>query len=56
MFSPYFTQWKPSLSPGQTQFVSGTNRERRAEEKVYALKVYVPFSLVSKEVFADVNN
>ena len=22
-FSPYFTEWKPSLSEGQTQFVSG---------------------------------
>ena len=39
MFSPYFTQ-------GQTRFVPGTNRERRAAEKVYVLKVYVPFSLV----------
>ena len=23
-FSPHFTQWKPSLSQGQTQFVPGT--------------------------------
>ena len=43
-FSPYFTQWKPSLSPGQTQFVPGTFRGQRAAERVYASKVYVPFS------------
>ena len=43
-FSPYFTQWKPSLSLGQTQFVPGTFRGRRAAERVYVLKVYVPFS------------
>ena len=43
-FSPYFTQWKPSLSLGQTQFVPGTFRGRRAAEKVYVFKVYVPFS------------
>ena len=41
-FSPYFTQWKPSLSQGQTQFVPGTNRWRRETEKVYVLNVYVP--------------
>ena len=44
-FSPYFTQWKPSLSLGQARFVPGTNRWRMAAEKVYVLKVYVPFSL-----------
>ena len=43
-FAPYFTQWKPSLSLGQTQFVPGTFRGRRAAERVYVLKVYVPFS------------
>ena len=43
-FSPFFTQWKPSLSLGQTQFVPGTFRGRRAAERVYVLKVYVPFS------------
>ena len=42
-FSPYFTQWKPSLSLGQTRFVPGTNRGRRAAERVYVLQVYVPF-------------
>ena len=36
--------WKPSLSLGQTQFVPGTFRGRRAAERVYVLKVYVPFS------------
>ena len=43
-FSPYFTQRKPSSSLGQTQFVPGTFRGRRAAERVYVLKVYVPFS------------
>ena len=43
-FSPYFTQRKPSLSLGQTQFVPGTFRGRRAAERVYVLKVYVPLS------------
>ena len=33
-FSPYFTQWKPSLSLGQTRFVPGTFRGRRAAERV----------------------
>ena len=47
-FSPYFTQWKPSLSLGQTQFVPGTKRGRRAAERVYVLKVYVPFSFPIK--------
>ena len=46
-FSPYFTQWKPSLSLGQTRFVPGTFRGRRAAERVYVLKVYVPFSFPS---------
>ena len=43
-FSPYFTQWKPSLSLGQARFVPGTFWGRRAEERVYVLKVYVHFS------------
>ena len=43
-FSPYFTQRKPSSSLGQTQFVPGTFRGRRAAERVYVLKVYVPLS------------
>ena len=43
-FSSYFTQRKPSLSLGQTQFVPGTFRGRRAADRVYVLKVYVPFS------------
>ena len=47
-FSPYFTQWKPSLSLGQTRFVPGTFRGRRAAERVYVLKVYVPFSFPSE--------
>ena len=42
-FSPYYTQWKPSLFLGQ--FVSGTNRWRMAAETVYVLKVYVPHLL-----------
>ena len=41
-FSSYFTQRKPSLSLGQTQFVPGTFRGRRAADRVYVLKVYVP--------------
>ena len=54
-FSPYFTQWKPSLSLGQTQFVPGTTRGRRAAQNVYVSKVYVPFSLatVSKEAASN---
>ena len=43
-FSSYFTQRKPSLSLGQIQFVPGTFRGRRAADRVYVLKVYVPFS------------
>ena len=43
-FSSYFTQRKPSLSLEQTQFVPGTFWGRRAAERVYVLKVYVPFS------------
>ena len=43
-FSSYFTQQKPSLSLGQTQFVPGTFRGRRAADRVYVSKVYVPFS------------
>ena len=35
---------KPGLSLGQTRFVPGTFRGRRAAERVYVLKVYVPFS------------
>ena len=42
-FSSYFTQWKPSLSLGQTGFVPGTSRWRMAAEKVYVPNVYVPF-------------
>ena len=47
-FSSYFTQRKPSLSLGQTQFVSGTFRGRRAADRVYVLKVYVSFSFPIK--------
>ena len=43
-FSPYFTQREPSSSLGQTQFVPGTFRGRRAADRVYVLKVYVPLS------------
>ena len=43
-FSSYFTQRKPSLSLGQTRFIPGTFRGRRAADRVYVLKVYVPFS------------
>ena len=57
-FSSYFTQRKPSLSLGQThvfflfytaeaQFVPGTFRGRRAADRVYVLRVYVPFSFPS---------
>ena len=42
--SSYFTQRKPSLSLGQTRFVPGTFRGQRAADRVYVLKVYVPFS------------
>ena len=34
----------PSLSLGHSQFVPGTFRGRRAADRVYVLKVYVPFS------------
>ena len=45
-FSSCFTQRKPSLSLEQTQlnFVPGTFRGRRAADRAYVLKVYVPFS------------
>ena len=43
-FSSYCTQRKPSLSLGQTQFVPGTFRGRRAADRAYVLKVYVPSS------------
>ena len=48
----WFTQWKPCLSQGQTQLVSGTNRGRRAAENVYV----VPFSLATavQEVLIDI--
>ena len=36
-----------SLSLGQTQFVPGTFRGRRAADRAYVLKVYVPFSFPS---------
>ena len=49
-FSSYFTRRKPSLSLGQTQFVPGTFRGRRATDRVYVLKVYVPFSFPRKEM------
>ena len=52
-FSPYFTQRKPSSSLGQTQFVPGTFRGRRAAERVYVLKVYVPLSFPSNSFGAD---
>ena len=53
-FSPYFTQWKP----GKPGFVPGTNlglslgqtRGRRAAQKVYVKKVYVPFWLVNQGI------
>ena len=49
--SPYSTHWKPDF----TGFVPGTNpvksqgqsRGRRAAQKVYVKKVYVPFSLAN---------
>ena len=33
----------PGLSQGQTQFVLGTSPGQRAAERVYVLKVHVPF-------------
>ena len=52
-FSPYFTHRKPSSSLGQTQFVPGTFRGRRAAERVYVLKVYVllSFEIIIFEIF-----
>ena len=49
--TPYFTQWKPGI----LGFVPGTSlgstlgqtRGRRAAQKVYVKKVYVPFSLAT---------
>ena len=38
-FSPYVTQWKPGLP----SLSLGQSRGRGAAEKVYVLKVYVPF-------------
>ena len=40
-FSPYFTQWKPSLSQGKCSLSLGQTRGRRAAEKIDVLKVYV---------------
>ena len=48
MFSPYLAQRKASSSLGQTQSVPGTFRGRRAAERVYVLKVYVPLSFPSQ--------
>ena len=53
-FSPYFTQWKPSLSQGQIQFVSGTGWVGRAAEQVYVLKAYVLSALAIKGAFLGV--
>ena len=47
--SPVCPRDKPSLSQGQTQFVPEPSWGRRAAEKVYLLKVYVPF-LLAKQV------
>ena len=45
-FSPYFTQWKPSfhrVCPWDKPSLSlGQSRGRRAAQKVYVKKVYVP--------------
>ena len=46
VFSLLYTV-EASLSLGQTRFVPGTFRGRRAAERVYVLKVYVPFSFPS---------
>ena len=48
-FPPYFTQWKPGfhrVCPWDKPSLSlGQSRGRRAAQKVYVKKVYVPFSL-----------
>ena len=54
-FSTYFAQWKPSLSLGQTRFVPGTFRGRRAARRVYVLKVYVPFSFPNDYILGASN-
>ena len=55
-FSSYFTQRKPSLSLGQTQFVPGTFRGRRAADRVYVLNVYVPLSFPRKSAPEEEKN
>ena len=50
-FSPYFTQWKPSLSLGQTRFVPGTFRGRRAAERVYVFVAKEPTGQGLAELF-----
>ena len=53
-FSPYFTQGKPGKPgsvPGTNLGLSlGQTRGRRAAQKVYVKKVYVPFSLAKNGV------
>ena len=55
-FSPYFTQRKPSSSLGQTRFVPGTFRGRRAAERVYVLKVYVPLSFPKERLALKISH
>ena len=42
-FSPYFTQWKPSLCQGQTQFVPGTIPGTKAGRKSLCVKSLCAF-------------
>ena len=43
-FSPYFTQVEAQFVPGKNPVCPGDIPGRRAAERVYVLKVYVPFS------------
>ena len=49
-FSPYFTQWKPSLSQDRPSMSLEQSRKRRAAEEVHVLKVYVPFLLATGDL------
>ena len=42
-FSPYFTQWKPSLSLGQTQFVPGTIPGTKGDTKSLCVRSFCAF-------------
>ena len=54
-FSPHFTQWKPSLSQGQTQFVPGTIPGTKRGRKSLCVKslcaFFARYSVLGKMMF-----